>query len=245
MERLYEKGIEAVSLNTDGVVCKVPYSKEDIYYNVCKEWESKFNYTLEYNDYAKYFGLNVNSYLAITTKGKIKRKKDFYYEMELGKGYIHPIVAKALVDYFMENSNSPIVNTKWIDDYLRKSTDIYDFCIAVKIGRQFNVEYSYLNNGQLVVDKVPHTNRYYVSNSGGSLVKAYKDNNRTISVVSGEYVKLINKFYPVEDMAEYDIKYNFYKTKIVEVINTIVGNSFKMDKRNKTEVSGKMFDDIE
>jgi len=53
--------------NTDGITCKVPNDKHSInmYYNICKEWESITKLTLEYAEYSKMVIRDVNNYLAV------------------------------------------------------------------------------------------------------------------------------------------------------------------------------------
>ena len=58
------------------------------------------------------------------------------YAVDLKKGYDMPIVAKAVVEYFI--NNTPITET------LYKATNILDFCKTQNIGRQFHVDFMYL-----------------------------------------------------------------------------------------------------
>ncbi len=236
VEMLTEAGIKVVSANTDGVVSKVYNTQKDVYDKVCSDWQIMFNQTLEFTQYVKYIRSDINNYISIKPGNKIKAKGRFLNEVDLAKGYIHPVVTKGVYEYFI-NGIKP-------NDFLHNHDNIYDFCIAIKVGKQFTVEYQSLNNSELSRKQLTLTNRFYISNTGGAIVKIRKDNGQVNNLAAGEYVRLFNKFYRVP-MKEYDIKYNFYKGKIMEVINNVIGNTVEITRKGTTKISGKLFDGLE
>ena len=163
-------GVQVVSANTDGIVSIVDVEALDEYHEVCTQWQHKLSYDLEFTEYTKLVQTTVNDYMAITTGGYIKQKGDFLTGLNITKGYYFPIVAIAINAYFKDNI--PVEKT------IREHTDIYDYCIAQKVGNQFNVEYHTLKNNKLYIETVQQTNRYFVSITGGTLLKSYKDKNK-------------------------------------------------------------------
>lgn len=219
IEMLTCKKFEVISANTDGIITLVPKNRLEEYYSVCKEWEAKLDFTLEYTYYSKYVRRDVNNYLAQTTDGKVKSKGAFLQEIDLRKGYDSPIIALAIKAYFFDGIN--------VEEFIRNHDDIYDFCISEKMGRQFKAEY----DGNLIQKSV----RYYVSTNGKKLIK-YKTDiqtiegeddisvKRTTDLVAGKLVTLFNRY---EKKSNYDIDYNFYIKEANKIVYEIIkGENF-------------------
>jgi hypothetical protein len=98
----------------------------------------------EFTNYTKYVRKDINNYLSIDTKGEIKTKgKYFTTKIQLSKGYYYPIIAKALVDYFV--NNIPIETT------IKNENNVYLFMCSQKIDtNKFNPEIQYFSNNQIV-----------------------------------------------------------------------------------------------
>ena len=77
IERFEEAGATVVSANTDGVVVLAPKSMDDALADVVWGWELDTSYELERSDYRSLHSRDVNSYLAVTTDGRVKRKGAF------------------------------------------------------------------------------------------------------------------------------------------------------------------------
>jgi hypothetical protein len=236
IERLYYEGIKCISANTDGIVCKVDADKEEIYYEVCKQWEEDFNFTLEYTDYDLYARTNVNSYITIKDlskgdiKGNVKLKNQFDTELHLDKGYVMPIVAKTLYNYFLHNI--PIMET------LTNHDDILDFCISINSSKDFDMIYHDLKTKEETL--YPRTNRYFASKGEGLLYKRYKTpkvkylaSGKTtivteILVVARSTISIINK---VKDRnpKSYDINYDFYYKEVQKLITSMEVQQQKLE----------------
>lgn len=121
VEMYHEAGIKIVNANTDGVVCKVYDKQLDEYHNIGKKWELLFNQTLEYNKYKKYIRNDVNNYIAIKDDGKIKAKGRLLNDIDLSKGYRHPVVKMAVYEYFVNN----ISYRDFIIDHIKKILIIF------------------------------------------------------------------------------------------------------------------------
>lgn len=219
IEMLNEKGFEVISANTDGILTLVPKNKLEIYNSICKEWESKLGFNLEYTYYKKYIRKDVNNYLALDLKGNVKSKGCFVDSIDYRKGYNSPIISTSLKEYF--------VNGKSIESTIKNHKDIYDFCIAQKIGSQYSVSF---NN-----EPIQRSIRYYVSTNGKKLIKTKivkKEIEQTLindfieeeeKESSGELVagKLINLFNQFEVRQDYKIDYNYYIKEANKIIKEV------------------------
>jgi len=118
IERLEDIGIEVVSANTDGIVSKIPRWMEDEYKAVLEQWQSDTGFGMEFTDYRGLYSRDVNSYIAITTKGKAKTKGAF----SLGSLMNNPsceISIQAVIDYLKDG--------KPIGETIKSCNDIRKF----------------------------------------------------------------------------------------------------------------------
>jgi len=206
IEMLDVVGIDCVSANTDGIVCKFDKFKDDIYYGVCKQWEHKTQFVLEYADYSAIIRSNVNNYIAIETNGSIKTKGEFSPKQELNKGYKkNRIVSLALNKYFVEGVDP--------EEFIKSHNNIYDFCSAERVGKQFKVYYG--------SEETQRINRYFVSTNGEELTKVkYADNQPYVQrIVADRNVTLFNDYFEAED---YHIDYEYYINETYKVIDRIM-----------------------
>jgi hypothetical protein len=100
-ERLIGCGAEVLSANTDGITVRV--SRNIDIAPVVKEWESVTGLELERADYVKYCRRDVNNYIAVTTKGKIKRKGALSPDTGKGDGYV---VKRAVEEVLLHGRSS-------------------------------------------------------------------------------------------------------------------------------------------
>lgn len=266
IEMLSEVNVQVVSANTDGIVCKIHKHQLNDYERVCRNWCNWSKLELEFTDYIKYIRTTVNDYLALKNTGDViatsfftdedldedreltdedldkyikknsKTKGDFIDDVQLDKGYPTPIIAKCLHNYFLKGIA--------INDTLYNSRDIYDFCLSQKTGNVFINEYHTIKDGKLSIEILQKTIRYYVSRSGGVVIKKYKDSNKRISILAKHNVTLLNDFIEYDDFSKYDIKYNYYKSRIMDIINKIYlqNTSDIKGTKSKSGISGKLFD---
>jgi hypothetical protein len=245
---------KVISANTDGVFCLIANNKKSLksFYNICKRWEQLTKFTLAYNKYDSYTRINVNSYLALLKsdinvddcsidelkdKGLLKQKNDFITDIVIDKGYDCPVVAIALNNYYIKDI--PIMDTLQ-SHILRKDMDthpIYDYCKSQKIGGSFQLEYHTLNNSRLDIDiiKLQKHTRFYMSNTGGTILKRKKENNKLTNIVKGYNITIFNNFFNTKD---YNINYNYYKMRCYNIINK-VNNAYTRDMKKN---AGTLFD---
>lgn len=222
-EKLMSAGCRIGQLNTDGVLYLVPRKKLDEVMQICKEWEEVTKFELEHEYFEAFYQYDVNNYVGIykgyseTHNPKlIKTKGLFIQEPTLGKGMAPQIIAKALVEYF--------VNGVDVDKTLKDCKDIRKFLTFQKVSKEFSVEYG----GNLIT----HINRYYMSTNGYKIRKCKVNPNtgkRTdyedICATSG--VTIFNKLEDI-NIEDAHINYGWYRNEIYKIIYAIE------DSRNPT-----------
>lgn len=245
MEMLCENipGIELLMINTDGIEVKIPKEFEGLYYEICKEWEALTKLDLEYGDYQKMIIANVNNYIAVDTKGKIKRKGAMFIyvirdgELEYHKNHSSLVIQKALEQYFIHNV-SP-------EKYILEQADVYDFfkrvklkgnCKLVKrkidlipIEKTKKTKIQRYNEIILEEKPLPKITRYYVSKTGWRFIKilpplksskTYLDRESNIEVdVLCTNCNILSK--ERLDFIKTDIDYNWYINQVNKIITKI------------------------
>jgi hypothetical protein len=257
IEDLEYNNLHVISANTDGIITIVPNDRFSEYKYICDNWSKLHNFGLKFTEIIKYVRLNVNHYLVIKKDGSVKAKGRFLTEygvsnehddeeveaedIDVSKGYKFPLVSKVLHDYY--------VNGKTVDESLYNNTDIYDFCISQRTGKDFINEYHTIKDSKLDIKILQKNVRYYVSKSGGVLFKRKKENNELTALISGKTVTIFNNYFEVSDFKEYNINYNFYKAEIYKIIYSVSNVIHKdiVGTRNGTKsgISGTLFDNIE
>ena len=124
IERMEAAGISIVSANTDGVVCRCSKDLERDMEMVAFDWELDTSYCLERTDYKLVASRDVNSYLAVKTNGKVKRKGIFKHS-GLMKNPDRSIVYDAVVSFL--SHGTPIEET------IRGCDDVKQFVSARKV----------------------------------------------------------------------------------------------------------------
>lgn len=223
IERLEDAGIHVISANTDGIVTIVPKGLEETADNICHWWEKHLGLELEFTSYSKYITEGVNSYLTVKTDGKKKfkgRMNPKMYLEDLSKGYNSPIVAKAVTEYFI--NGTPVMET------LRNSKSILDFCRTQNVNRKYYIEYTHVVDHKMVIEEVQRNTRFYVSLTGGSLMKVevlgWDENNqpklKKSSLCAGQRVTVCN-LVEDKDISELNINYLYYYNECMAIIEPI------------------------
>jgi hypothetical protein len=68
IERFVLAGIQVISANTDGIVCRIDRKLEDEYYEIAKGFEKEIGIGIEFTDYEIYFRRDVNNYISVKHK---------------------------------------------------------------------------------------------------------------------------------------------------------------------------------
>lgn len=226
-EKLTQIGCRIVQANTDGLFVllkKDAYSKVN---SICREWEQLTKLTLEEDRFKAMYQYAINDYFAITEDNKVKEKGMFITTVKLGKGLTPKIIPKAVISFFKDGIP--------VEDTIKNCTDIRDFLVSEKTGKQWHVEY--MNEEQ------QRTNRFYASTNGGYLWKwkdtghkegeiitytepyvgerKYKASARQYqNMLTASGVTLLNKFddKPIE---ERKINYRYYIMEAYKIIRDL------------------------
>lgn len=226
-EKLTQIGCRIVQANTDGLFVllkKDAYSKVN---SICREWEQLTELTLEEDRFKAMYQYAINDYFAITEDNKVKEKGMFITAVKLGKGLTPKIIPKAVISFFKDGIP--------VEDTIKNCTDIRDFLMSEKTGKQWHVEY--MNEEQ------QRTNRFYASTNGGYLWKwkdtghkegeiitytepyvgerKYKASARQYqNMLTASGVTLLNKFdnKPIE---ERKINYRYYIMEAYKIIRDL------------------------
>lgn len=204
-EKLMALGITPIQLNTDGIFVKMPKSVYPEAMKICKEWEQLTGLVLEEDRFKAFYQLAVNDYFGVFENGKIKEKGCFITEVIQGKGLTPKIIPKAVEKYFLEGIKP--------EDFIKQHTDIKDFLMSEKTGKQWTVEY---NN-----QKQQRTNRFYASTDGYFLYKWKIENGQKKyqNMLTASGVTLLNNFGDLKENPK--INYQYYITEANKIINQL------------------------
>lgn len=201
-----------LQVNTDGITVKIKRTDLDLYYSICKEWEEYTKLTLEYVEYSKMVIRDVNNYIAVTTKGKIKYKGAFEIDKDYHKDNSFKIIPIALSNYFVKGIP--------VEETIKNHSNIYDFCGRQKFkGGDYGTTSTIIED-RIVAEKQQKNVRYYVSNKGSSFIKNYQKGTTEV-INKGYQVTIFNNFIEKETK-DYDINYSFYIKECYKEIDNII-----------------------
>ena len=203
--------IKFLQHNTDGITYLLPRKDLHKAKSVSEEMTKLTGLYIEDNIYTKMVLRDVNNYMAVYENGDVKLKGCFEIDKEYHKDPSMRIVPIALKEYYV--NNIPISKT------IKEHTDIFDFCLRLKTNSKSTPYYKYLEDGKIVNKKLDRTTRYYISNSGGIIVKEF-DEDRISGVNVGYSITLFNKFEE-KSIKDYNINYGFYIAEAYKIKNAV------------------------
>lgn len=235
-ERLELAGIHVISANTDGIIVKLPKDKREEFKEITDKWCKETKLSADSEEYNILVSRDINNYLDQQTDGKVEYKGALdpkQYLKDLKKGYDMPIVAIAVSNYFLHNI--PIMET------LKNHKDILDFCKTQNVGKQFDVVYDTVINGNITSIYSQRHVRFYVSTKGVVLQKEHNVTHKRSRLASGLPVKILNSLddVPIEFR---DIDYRYYYDEAYKILNPIllsISSNQKAD-TNRGIKSGKV-----
>ncbi|AXH74552.1 MAG: DNA polymerase [crAssphage sp. isolate ctbg_1] len=214
-EELELNGIEVISANTDGIVVKLTADKKPVFDKITEDWCRLTKFSADSEEYKAYVNRDINNYCIEELNGKRTYKgalNPYMYLVDLQKGYDMPIVAQAVVNYFLDDK--PIMET------LYEATNILDFCKTQNIGRQFHVEVAHVKDDKICIEEYQRYVRYYVAHNGNDVFKVHNINNTKSSLCSGFKVKIINSLDD-ERIELRNINYTYYYKECMKIIDPI------------------------
>ncbi len=201
-ERLMELGATIVQINTDGVLYRIKKAKYDELQTVIKDFEKLTQLGFETDEFDKFYQLAVNDYFGLQSNGDIKEKGSFITKVRRGKGLAPTIIPKAVIKYFLEGIKP--------EEYIKSCTDIKEFLMSEKTGKQWTVEYNGI--------KQQRTNRFYASTNGYFLYKWKIENEekKYQNMLTASGVTLLNNFDDLKEDPK--INYRYYITEANKII---------------------------
>lgn len=240
-ESLELAGIEVVSANTDGIVVKLHKKNKAKFEEIADEWKRLTKLDADSEEYRCYINRDINNYVIEELNGKVSYKGALHptmYAVDLQKGYDMPIVAKAVVDYFL--NDKPILET------LYECKNILDFCKTQNVGRQFHVEFTVGTKREILQQNV----RFYVTNKGGVIEKVNDNSGDRSGLCAGKQVTILNTLD--DKRIEYrNINYSYYYQEALKIIDPIKLSISPKQKGGKSlikKMSGQyqsLFDNLE
>lgn len=212
VERLLKVAdLRIIQANTDGITMLMPRSSKILVDAVCHQWEQMTRLQLEFVEYRKMVIADVNSYIAIDTKGNVKRKGRYEWDVEWHQDagcLVAPKVAeKVLVE------GAPIRET------LRNWPDKMDFMFRAKANKGTTLQLA-KDDRPVTLDR---TQRYYVSTVGNPMFKIMpplkgKTEDRVIAVQAGRLVTPCNNIREAINPIDFD----FYAIEVEKLVQGVL-----------------------
>lgn len=196
-----------IQINTDGLTVLIPKTERDTLSRMCREWEDMTRLQLESVDYKAMFVRDVNNYVAIDLKDKVKAKNAYMTDPDWHQDHSSLVVPKAVQAHLVDGTDPT--------DFIFQHTDPFDFMRHVKVPRSSRLEW-----GEKTVQ---NTTRYHIALQGDPLTKvmpplAGKDVERRIGVDVGWKVVVCNR---VEDFDWNNLNRRWYVVEAEKLIKGV------------------------
>jgi hypothetical protein len=203
---LYVPGARLIQINTDGLTVHLPRSSVAAFDDIKAFWSETTRLKLETVEYAKMMVRDVNNYIAIDMKGKVKRKNAYLIAPEWHQDHSSLVIPKA-VDAFVQHGTR-------VSDFIWQHADPFDFMRHVKVPKSSTLLWG--------DDVIQNTTRYFIALAGRPLTKrmpplAGNDKVRNLGVDVGWTTQICN------DAADFDwtnLNRRFY---IIEAEKLVAG----------------------
>lgn len=201
-DRLLSVGdLKLVQLNTDGLTVAMLRETEDEYNEICKQWQSDVGLDLEFVDYTKMYIRDVNNYIAVYSKGGVKRKGAYQYE---GLGW-HQNQSALVIQKAVE---AAMIHGTDIREFVEahSKVDIMDFMLRTKVDRSSRLVLVFDDGTEKEQQRIC---RYYPSKSGGKLIKIMKPldgdtEDRRLGIDTAYNVKTCNNMGDFDGDLDFD-----------------------------------------
>lgn len=223
IERAETAGIPVVSANTDGVVFRCPSTLRHTLAEVTEAWQHDTGFVLEDTKYDALLSQSVNTYIAVKSDGKVKRKGSLANPRSEG-------------DLRTQMMNDPSMNvcadavvalvTKGtpIEQTIRECTDVRDFVTVVNCTKGATWRGEYLGK----------TVRYYWAEGGDPILEAQAN----ASTGNFKKVSKTDGCRPLMEMGEdlpRDVDYQRYVDAANEILKD-VGYTYRPPEMRKVRV---------
>jgi hypothetical protein len=155
-------GLTMVQINTDGLTVRCPRQHIDTLMFIAETWEQATGLDLERADYSRMAIRDVNSYIGEYEGGGVKRKGAYAHGDDLAWHQNHSSQIVAIA------AEAALIHGTPIEDTVRGHADPMDFMLRTKVPRSSRLM---LERPDMPAEQLQNITRYYMSQSGGSLVK--------------------------------------------------------------------------
>jgi len=216
IEDLFENinDITLVQANTDGITVILNRRYESDFQRICKNWEVWSKMVLEYTTYSTMYIKDVNNYIAVSDKGKVKLKGEYELDKEIYKNQSMRVVKLAVYNYLIKGI--PIEST------IRKHSNIFDFKKSIKINKSFVLEYHTIVDYKEHITKLSKNTRYLVTKGSGSLYKRKVSTNKLTGIDTGKTVTPFNIYDSSKPMDKYRIDYEYYIAEAYSLVQPFI-----------------------
>lgn len=213
-------GLQMIQVNTDGVTVRLPRCQRDHLKVITDWWQTHTCLDLEEALYSRFFVRDVNNYIGEDAKsGKLKRKGAYEWKRveqggSLGWHQNHSAIVIPLA------AEACLIEGIPVRDFILNHDDIYDFMLRAKVPRNSRL---LIRNGY-VDTPVQNVCRFYVSKTGGSLVKVMPplpkrpDKEREIGIAVGWKVRECND---ISKAVGQDIDFEYYISEAEKLVNPV------------------------
>lgn len=215
-------GLQIIQANTDGITVKVnrhwlPHIEE-----IKKWWCNLTGLELEEAFYSRLFIRDVNNYVAEFEDGKLKRKGAYGYkisnsELEWHKNHSSLVVQRA--------TEAVLVRGDTVENFIYNHENVMDFMLRTKVPRTSRLVSSVPipDTDQFIDTPLQNTTRYYISKTGGSLVKIMPPlKNKTVDRRIGINVGwLTTECNDIRTVVPENIDYRYYINEAKKLIDPV------------------------
>ncbi len=201
-ERLELQGISITSVNTDGVVAKVPRVKEELFKSIVKQWELDTGLKTEEVRYKATYSKDINNYIAVyekPQKGELYKTKGLYSKTNPKKNAVNEVCIEAIKDFM--TTQTPVSRT------IRNCKEIAKFTTMREVDEGGVKVDSNLYLGKIV-------RWYYATGQQGEIVSAKTGNKVARSDGAKPCMDLPNTFPD-------DIDYQWYEDECGRILKSI------------------------
>jgi len=216
--------LQMIQANTDGLTIRVHRSQHDAVKAVCKWCQAFTGIELEEAIYDHLHIRDCNGYIGRYSNGKIKRKgpyRSVFNPPNIDKGLgdleWHQDHSALVIPMAVE---SALINGESVADFIYNHDNLFDFMLRTKIPRSSRL----VLHGEQGDAPLQNVTRFYVSKSGGSLVKIMPplarkpDAERRIGICVGWRVSEAND---IAQAVGSDIDFDYYISEAEKLLKPL------------------------
>ena len=217
VEELLEECVTIIQANTDGVSIEYPRCYMSTVHSIMQKWQDRTRLKLERVEYSKMIMRDVNNYIALGVDGTIKAKGVYSTDLELSQSFNATAVAVVAQKVLLTGEN---IRQSLNDQFFK---DHYSFMLATKVDKKSRLEL----DGVLI----QNVSRYYISTTGGRLVKispAHKNQiekgnykERTFKIQKDWLVVVCNDLEKDTSGMFSDLNLDFYVNEVEKLVMLI------------------------